>query len=213
LASAFKSVAYKMPKALANRLCHIEMESNFESWRKWAVRGGIHEKIIGFLSARNDLLMGFDAARDDLAFPTPRSWEMVSRLLNMVNQNIEEVYPMISGCIGTGIASEFKTWCEIFATLPKIEDIFAGKCTTVPKSTDALYALVSSMVSYAREHKSDFRAIENSINYSMLLPPDFSVVHLRGYMAIDENYRHTLMKLPAFSKWLSARGKHINGMR
>lgn len=208
-----KSVSFKMPKALANRLCHLEIESNFDSWLRWAISSGVSPLVTGFLSFRHDYLIENESSVDSLAFPTPRSWEMVSRLLNMVNQNMEEVYPMISGCIGTGIAGEFKTWCKIFATLPKIEDIFAGKCTTVPKSTDALYALVSSMVSYAREHKSDFRAIENSINYSMLLPPDFSVVHLRGYMAIDENYRHTLMKLPAFSKWLSARGKHINGMR
>ena len=208
-----KSVSFKMPQALANRLCHLEIESNFDSWLRWAVSAGVSPLVTSFLSFRHDYLIENESSSDSLAFPTPRSWEMVSRMLNMANQDIEQVYPLISGCIGTGIASEFKSYCKIFASLPKIADIFAGRCTTVPSSTDALYALVSSMISYAREHKYDFTAIENSINYSMLLPPDFSVVHIRGYMAIEKDYRDRLIKLPAFTRWLSARGKHINGMR
>ena len=32
-----KSVVFKMPKALANRLMHIEVEGNFKAWKKWAV--------------------------------------------------------------------------------------------------------------------------------------------------------------------------------
>ena len=31
------SVAFKMPKALANRLLHIEVEGNFSSWKRWAI--------------------------------------------------------------------------------------------------------------------------------------------------------------------------------
>lgn len=33
-----KSVAFTMPKALANRLCHIEIESDVESWKSWAYK-------------------------------------------------------------------------------------------------------------------------------------------------------------------------------
>ena len=56
-----KSVAYKMPKALANRLCHIEVAGNRDSWMRWAVENGIHEMVMGFLSFRADYLMQFDA--------------------------------------------------------------------------------------------------------------------------------------------------------
>ena len=138
---------------------------------------------------------------------------MVSNLLNMAGQRLEDVYDMVAGCVGSGIAAEFRGYYKIFASLPKIEDIFAGKCTKVPSGTDELYALVSSMVSYAREHRNDTRAIENSITYSLMFPPDFSVVLITGYMSIEEGYRERLLKMPAFTKWLSLRGKHINGMR
>ena len=109
-----KSVSFKMPKALANRLLHIEIEGSFESWRKWAVKVGINEKVLGYLSFRNDRLFGFDATNDDLAFPTPRSWEMVSSILNNVEDNVATMHPMIAGLIGSGPAIEFRTWCKVY---------------------------------------------------------------------------------------------------
>ncbi|MBR2461434.1 MAG: AAA family ATPase [Clostridia bacterium] len=206
-----KSVAYKMPKALANRLCHIELESNFESWRKWAIAKGINEKVIGFLSARNDLLMGFDASRDELAFSTPRSWEMVSRLMNCTGMSMEKLYPLIAGCIGSGVAAEFRTWCRVYGSLPATEDIFKGKVATVPTDTDALYALISSMTVYAGEHRDDMAGMANSIRYGMKMPADFSTVLMKNYMAIEDGYREKLMRIPEFMAWAKTKGRLLNG--
>ena len=58
-----KSVSFKMPKALANRLLHIEIEGSFDSWLNWAEKSGINQKVIGFLSFRTDKLFGFDAKK------------------------------------------------------------------------------------------------------------------------------------------------------
>ena len=80
-----KSVAFKMPKALANRLMHIEVEGSFDAWKQWAVKSGINDKVIGFLSFKSNYLMGFEGNTDDLAFATPRSWEMVSNILNGID--------------------------------------------------------------------------------------------------------------------------------
>ena len=68
-----KSVTYKMPKTLANHLMHIEIAGSFSSWKEWAIRCGINEKVLGFLSFRHSYLMDFDSSSDDLAFATPRS--------------------------------------------------------------------------------------------------------------------------------------------
>lgn len=207
-----KSVAFKMPRALANRLCHMEIEPNFDSWRRWAVHSGVSPKVVGFLSFRHDFLIENESTADSLAFPTPRSWDMVSRLLNMSNQDVSKMYPMIAGCVGTGVASEFSSWCRIYDSLPNMESIFNGTTTVVPQKTDALYALVSSMASYAREHKNDTFKIENSLRYAYLLPPDFCVVLIKSYIAIEEGYREKLIKLSAFTKLLNARGKYLNGI-
>lgn len=206
-----KSVAYKMPRALANRLCHIEIEPSFESWRRWAVSSGISAKVIGFLSFRHDMLIENENKSDALAFQTPRSWEMVSNLLKLSGDDQEKIYPMLSGCIGGGAATEFCSWCRVFSTLPSIEDIFNGRCRSVPTGTDALYALISSMSVYAREHKSELSKIERSIEYAMGMPSDFSCVLLKNYMAIEPDYKSVLMRIPTFARWLNTKGKFLNG--
>ena len=206
-----KSVAFKMPKALANRLMHIEIEGSFGSWKEWAISTGINDKVIGFLSFRQNYLMGFDAASDDLAFPTPRSWEMVSNILNGISDDVEEMYSLIAGVVGCGAAVEFRTWAQVYKDLPKIEDIFDGKMPPLPKSTDAMYALTTSMTAYARAHKDDLSRIANSIRYADRMPPDFSAVLLRDYMYIEKDYKQRLMIVPEFNRWLQTKGSLMNG--
>ena len=177
-----KSVAYKMPKALANRLLHIDVVGNFESWKKWAVSKGINEKVVSFLTFRTDFLMEQDSKFDDLAFTTPRSWEKVSDLLNYVNDDVNDMYDLISGLIGSGVAIEFRTWSKIFYNLPNIDDIFEGKMVSIPKMHDELYALSSAIVAKAKQYKDDLGKIENSLKFIELLPPDYSVIIIKDYL-------------------------------
>lgn len=207
-----KSVAFKMPKALANRLLHIEVEGNFSSWKRWAISKGINPKVVGFLSFRQNYLMGFESSSDDLAFATPRSWEMVSNLLNYICDDVEKMYSLISGLVGTGVAVEFRTWCNVYNDLPDVAEIFAGKMPHVPTSTDAMYALTSSMTAYAREHKDDMTKITNSIKYADRLPPDFSAVLMKDYMYLEKGYKEKLMGLPEFTRWLNTKGRLLNGV-
>ena len=206
-----KSVAFKMPKALANRLLHIEVMGKFESWREWAIKNGINEKVVGFLSFRQNYLINSEQGTDDLAFATPRTWEMVSNLLNHISDDVDKMYPLIAGLVGTGVAVEFRTWCKVYSTLPDIKDIFDGKMPPMPKSTDAMYALVSLMTSYAREHKGELLRITNSIKFADRMPPDFSAVLMRNYIHIEEGYKEKLMRIPEFAKWLSSKGRLMNG--
>ena len=206
-----KSVAFKMPKALANRLLHIEVQGNFKSWKAWAVKSGINDKVIGFLSFKQNYLMDFNAASEDLAFATPRSWEMVSNVLNFVSDDLNKVYSLVAGLVGTGIAVEFRTWANIYNTLPSIDDIFDGKNPSLPKTADAMYALTSSMVTYAREHKNDLNKIANSIKYADNMPPDFSTVLMKDYMYIEKDYIQKLMMIPEFTRWHQTKGRLLNG--
>jgi hypothetical protein len=208
-----KSVAFKMPKALANRVLHIEVEGDFNSWKEWAIENGINDKVIGFLSFRRNYLMGFDSSSDDLAFATPRSWEMVSNLLNHVSSDVDKMYSLISGLVGSGVAVEFRTWAKVYKELPDLKEIFDGKMPPMPSNTDSMYALCSAMVSYAREHKNEMPRIANSIAYADKMPPDFSVVVMKDYMYIEKNYKQKLLTIPVFSDWLRKKGRLINGIK
>jgi hypothetical protein len=88
-----KSVAYKMPKALANRLCHIEIVAEVDDWKRWAINTGIDQRILGYINFRNSALFAFDPSNDDLAYPTPRSWSMVDSFLKKV-KSIDAAFPL-----------------------------------------------------------------------------------------------------------------------
>ena len=206
-----KSVAYKMPKALANRLMHFNISTSFNNWKKWALHSNIHPMVIGFLAFRPDLLNTFDSSNEALAFATPRSWEMVSNILNTINDDLDKVYSLVSGLIGGGIAYELRTWSKVYQNLPKVEDIFLGKNVDVPKNVSEIFAVCSMMVRYVKNNKYDLYGIANSIKYASKFPKDFSILLIEEYMAIDKDYNKKLIMLPEFSRWLNNNASILNG--
>lgn len=207
-----KSVAYRMPKALANRLLHLETRVDSGAWLEWARPAGIHPLIMGFICARPDMLMRFDASDGSMAFPTPRTWEMASGVLRGSCGDLGSALPLIAGLVGEGAAIELKAWASVFSSLPSMEDIFSGKRPAVPKEADATYALVSAMATYAREHRDDLDAIGRSLDFARSLPPDFRVVLLHDYLAIEPGYREKLARLPEFVRMINESGAMLNGI-
>lgn len=178
-----KSVAYNMPKALANRLCHLEIKEDAAAWHNWAVAHGIHPYVVGFLEYNSYPLMRFEPAETDLAFPTPRSWEMVSNILNTVSDDLSRVYPLIVGCIGETTGEIFRSWCSLYDDMPPLAEVFAGKTVSYPDADELQIVLRSAMVSYARQHP-DRRGIDCSIDYACNLPWQFRRKLLRDYQQI-----------------------------
>ncbi|MBQ7358442.1 MAG: AAA family ATPase [Clostridia bacterium] len=201
-----RSVAYTMPKALANRLCHMEIDVDHDSWHRWAVGAGINSIVLGFLQCNPSMLMKFNANSDALAFPTPRSWEMVSSILNCVTDEIADVFPLIVGLVGEAAAYELKTWSEIYGTIPKVEDVFRGNASGVPVRPESLYALSSEIPAYARDHHSDAE-IKNAIRYVSLLPPEFKNRIFTDLLQIKK-IRRQLYKNAIYDDWFARSGRY-----
>ena len=196
-----RSVAYAMPKALANRLCHIEIVGDNKSWHDWAVEAGVHPLVLGFLDYNPGMLMKFDPASDQLSFPTPRSWEMVSNILNHVSGNISAVYPLIAGCIGEGAAYELRTWSEVVSKIPRVEKIFDGTAESVPSHPEILFALSSEIPAFARGHHSEDE-IKNAVDYASHLPVEFRNKIFTDLLQIKK-IRKILSKIPTFDDWFA----------
>ena len=159
-----KSVAFHMPKALANRLCHIEVSSHEKSWHDWAVKANIHQNVLSFLDANPEFLMDFRPEEDDLAFPTPRSWEMVSNVLNYTESDAERAFPIIVGCIGERAAYALLDWGSVYDRIPEPKDIFDGIEKGLPIRPEGLYALSASLVSYAQKTVTE-KQLNNAVEY------------------------------------------------
>jgi hypothetical protein len=201
-----RSVAYTMPKALANRLCHLEISVDEDSWHRWAVGAGVNSIVLGFLECNPSLLMKFNANADSLAFPTPRSWEMVSNILNCISDEISDVFPLIVGCIGEAAAYELKLWGDIYSRIPKVEDVFNGITIDVPLRPESLYALSSEIAAYARSHNSADE-LKSAINYVSKLPAEFKNRIFMDLLQIKE-IRGELYKNRIYDDWFMRSGKY-----
>lgn len=179
-----KSVAYNMPKALANRMMHFEVRGDAESWHSWAVKKGVHPFVVGYLEYNPVALMKFDSSAANLAFPTPRSWELVSNILNFISEDVEKVYPIIIGCIGHDTASGFKHWVELYGALPSAKDICLGHRVDIPKTPELQLAIRSAIVGFVRKNPEK-RYVDNAIAFACRLPRSFRVRLMQDFYNLD----------------------------
>lgn len=200
-----RSVAFTMPKAFANRLCHINIVGDDSSWHNWAVGAGINRIVLGFLTQNPSWLMRFDPSGDHLSFPTPRSWEMVSNILNHVSENVAQVYPLVVGCIGDGAAYELRAWSEVYGKIPAVETVFDGTATDLPLRPESLMALTSSIVAHAAEHPEK-AGIRNAVQYVERFPTEFRNRAFADLLNIAP-IRKTLSGIPAYDDWFLRSGK------
>lgn len=197
-----KSVAYKMPKALANRLMHIEVEVSADSWIVWAKAHNINEQVLNYLENNKSALFDCYDDSDALSFATPRSWEMVSNILNDVNDNIDSVFNLISGLVGRNIAQELKEWNESYVI--DVARVFLGVDQSVPVKLDKIHSLISAMTVYASEHMYDMDLIANSIRYAKQLPAEYFDMLMRSYVSLGDGFGNRLCDVPEFQEWFSS---------
>lgn len=198
------SVAFRMPNALANRLMHFQVAVDYESWRDWALKNGIHPYVTGFIAFNRSMLYAEKIGLEDVAFPTPRSWTFISNILNTLDdsQDVDRLYQMVSGCIGAGIALEFLNYCKSYSYLPSMEKIISGEYTAIPENLDILYAMISSLLSLMKEadKKITDEQLENISNYITEFPIDYAICFFTGILG-DNEMMQRLSKIDSFKKW------------
>lgn len=200
-----RSVAYHMPKALANRFSHFEICPDAKSWNNWAINKEINPYVVAYLKADESRLLMSEDNYEELAYPTPRTWEFVSDYLNLVDADtdLSPHYKVIASYIGNAMALEFVTWVKSHKDLPRISDIFAGNKVTVPSSMDGMFLVTSSIVSYVTcKLRLGIRAeeLENMAAYVLRLPTDFAISLYSDLLGL-RGIHDLLSACDSFVKW------------
>lgn len=193
-----RAVANRMPSALANRFVHLQFDVDTEDWCKWALNNNIKTEIIAFMRFRPELLHQFDPQKNDKSFPTPRSWEFVSQILD-TNPSNEIEFELIKGTVGEGVAVEFLSFLKIFRQLPNPDVILMNpEKATVPSDPATLYAICGALTNRVSENN-----MERLVIYANRLPDEFSVLLIRDSVHKCSDITNTR----AFIEWAS---KHID---
>lgn len=66
-----------------DRIRRIDVEENYEVWREYAYRAGIHPAILSYLEIRKDCFYRMETTVDGRTFVTARGWEDLSELLKV----------------------------------------------------------------------------------------------------------------------------------
>lgn len=192
---ADRAVTHRMPSALANRFVHLDFDVDVDDWLEWADGRALPGELTAFIRFRPNLLHSFDPQRNEKAFPSPRSWEFVGRLLSGRPDPAIE-HDLVCGAVGEGAAAEFTGFCRVFRELPDPEEVLADPVSaTVPEDPATVYALCEAL---ARKASDD--TAESIITYASRLPAEFGVLLVRDSV---RNAR-TMVESPAFSHWAQA---------
>jgi hypothetical protein len=176
---------HRLISPLLNRFVHLEMQVSEADWQEWAVAAGIAPEVRAFIRYRPALLFQFEPASNPRAFPTPRSWEFTSSVLQVTPRQL--LQHVVAGCVGEGPAAEFCAFLSLFQSLPDIDTVFANPTTiSVPKEPSLLYALVGALVERVKSDTSNAGAF---VKYSTRLPDEFGMLALRDALAADKRLR------------------------
>lgn len=143
-----RGVHFSMPRPLRNRFVHLDLEPDLTDWCRWAIRSGIRNEIVAFLRFRPELLHDANATSDQNAWPTPRAWEMASKVLNGLSSgtNMALEKTMLDGTIGHGAASELVGFLQLFRQLPSIDEILLNPETApVPAEPSSQIAIATAL--------------------------------------------------------------------
>lgn len=205
--------SYQMASSLCNRFLHLpicckipdlamgkdcSVDVDLDDWKKWAFDNNIREEVISFLSYQPIKLW---EASGQVAYPSPRSWEFVSHVLDIVGFN-ENTNAAVAGCIGDGATATFMAFCRVRNEMPNVEDIFDGMDVACPKKPDILYSLCGAIISKLKRTEDNqklLRYMDNLLAWYYHMPTEFQVLLTKDIGKIGLMTQFSMR--PEFIKW------------
>lgn len=201
-----RSAVTEMPKALCNRFAHFYIRPDSDVWLDWGRKNGMHPDVMGFIRKSPNRISNFDdAIKSSIpAFATPRTWEMLSKALHILDENQlrgerkkanerDMSFRVASGIIGQGLASEFMTYVRNSHGMISPEEICKNPDKVkLPKAeeVDVVFATVSSAEHFIakvenaekvwfKEKGQEIHGWQSMLRFSMRIMPEFGVLIAR----------------------------------
>jgi len=192
---------FAMAAPLKNRFGHCQLEiPTVEEWTDWAVKHGIDIRIIGYLNWKRASLFTFDPKLKENAFATPRSWEACSDLIKDIpSSDLTRLQLLAATQVGVGVAGELATFIRIKDKLKPMKYYLDNpeKCELPNPTTelDVLWALVTSIAEYYRDHK-DMKTLGKILKLLKRLTEEFAVFTLKLMVSVDPSLNAKIIKMP-----------------
>lgn len=119
-----------------DRVKKIEVEADFEVWKEYAYRQGIHGAVISYLNIKKQNFYQMETTVDGRHFATPRGWEDLSHLIQVYEKMGKTVdrEVVVQYIQFPQIAKDFANYLELYYkyhTDYRIEEILKGNLDQV----------------------------------------------------------------------------------
>ena len=184
-----RAAAQRMPTALANRFAHIDIDPDVDTFTSWAVKVDLDPMIVAFVRFRPAMLHQMQGS-DLRAFPTPRAWAQVAKVINTPSPLR---FGLLTGLVGEGAAAEMEGFIRIYKNLPSLDLVLANpNGAPVPEEPAARFAIASGLA-----RKVTDKTIANGMTYMGRLPREFEIMFAVDASKRDPSLSHT----SAFVDW------------
>lgn len=178
-------IIFKIAAPLLNRFMHLHVDYDINIWLKWAKENKIHESVITYLTNHPNDLSLKEWQSHLKAFPTPRSWEVVSQIVTLAEKqnNTEYLLTLISGAVGIEVGQKF---INSYKTAVVIDwaNIVAFNCKT---SIDKDLLIANCSLSKTNAPLSEFLDhIDNCINHILALKTTLTIN--KWWQAVDSSF-------------------------
>lgn len=146
------SIVQSLSQALSNRFVHYELKVDVDEWLKWAARAGIVEPIRGYIKFRGEESLYNNTG--ERAFPSPRSWEFASRLIEdeikKDRPSTSRIKKLMESAIGRMETNGFIAFFKHYRNIDIEAFIFRGDVPKISGVTDLsfLHAVLSALANY-----------------------------------------------------------------
>ena len=214
-----RAVAATMSSALANRFMHVELAEDVESWVAWARMNDIRPEVIGFIRFRPELLFSQKGENLERGWPTPRAWERISRMMDVMEGESEDlVRKMVYGLVGNHAGVEFMEALKLYRNFGDVLKMMTDENVPVkiPERADARYAFVSAMVYFLWRGKDDDeekKRMDGFFRISEKLSSDFAsmamIDAISGKNGLDDVKMNKMFAHPSYKAWADKHGKEL----
>lgn len=161
-------VTYTLAKPIENRMIHLFAKMEYADWAEHAMSARFNPIVQGFYKCFPHLLHKFDVRSPSRSFPTARTAEFLSNLMNA--NTVEEMSDpigrsLITGAIGNSVGMQFVTYMELASKMIDPDDVLRGKVSKfdnrhdislcVVMATSLLYILQSEAEKLSDINKRD----------------------------------------------------------
>ncbi|BAI61669.1 putative AAA ATPase [Methanocella paludicola SANAE] len=201
-----RAAVYEIPYPLRNRFLNVKLaQPNADDWTVWGAGHGIDSRVLAFIKFKPSLLYkpGLDG---EYSFPTPRSWEKLSRCISGL-KDYEQIRMIAESAVGEATAVEFTAHVKLYDNVDLDNILDHPDEVTRITEPQLLFGVAGGLIEKYRANKkklSKIAAVADNMR------PEYSIWMYRTIKGMNKNFTRELVAAVDLDKFTERYGKYLN---